>query len=303
MKTPLIYLISLLLTSCVLTPSRPMTQTSQGATSNSKAAASSSAVKYRAVLLPIQDKTGLVPSEVTQELSQKFRRQLELESDLVLIDAAQAKLPLEAKKLNADWFKIAQKMGVMLVVEPSILSMEVKGKTDPVGVIRRSQTELNLKVQLKLHQTRSQSLLMDRIKTNLVEDSRIRVGPGSSEQLIVQNPEVVAQRLSESFSDYLPDLQGVIRQLTWEGRIALIQGDRVYLNVGQLTGIKPGDLLKVSDLGDEVYDPQSGRFIGRSPGRVKGVIEVISFFGEDGSIAVMNSGSGFRENDRVELHW
>lgn len=303
MKIYLIYTLTFILTSCVLTSSRPVTNSSSLQNSGPKLSQSSGAVKYRAVLLPIQDKTGLVPAEVTQELSQKFRHQLERESDLVLIDATQVKLPLDAKKLNADWFKIAQKTGIMLVVEPSILSMEVKSKTDPVGVIRRSQTELNLKVQLKLHQTRSQSLLLDRIKTNLVEDSRIRVGSGTSEQLIVQNPEVVAQRLAESFSDYLPDLQGVISQLTWEGRIALIQGDRVYLNVGQMTGIKPGDLLKVSDLGDEVYDPQSGRFIGRSPGRVKGVIEVISFFGEDGSIAVMNSGSGFRENDRVELHW
>ena len=35
---------------------------------------------------------------------------------------------------------------------------------------------------------------------------------------------------------------------------------------------------------------------------MKGTLEVISFFGTDGSIAVIHSGSGFRENDKVELY-
>jgi hypothetical protein len=72
--------------------------------------------------------------------------------------------------------------------------------------------------------------------------------------------------------------------------------------VGQVTGLKQGDLLRVLEEGDEIYDPQTGNFLGKAPGKLKGTIEVVSFFGTDGAIAVIHSGSGFRPLDRVELY-
>jgi hypothetical protein len=88
----------------------------------------------------------------------------------------------------------------------------------------------------------------------------------------------------------------------WEGRIASVQGERIFLNVGKISGLAAGDLLRVVDEGEEIYDTESGSFIGKSPGRLKGTLEVVSFFGQDGAIAVIHSGGGFRENDRVELY-
>jgi hypothetical protein len=35
---------------------------------------------------------------------------------------------------------------------------------------------------------------------------------------------------------------------------------------------------------------------------MKGSLEVISYFGQDGAIAVIHSGSGFKENDRIEMY-
>jgi hypothetical protein len=82
----------------------------------------------------------------------------------------------------------------------------------------------------------------------------------------------------------------------------MISGERVYVNAGRLSGLQVGDILKVTEEGDDVYDPDTGRFIGTAPGRLKGTIEVVSYFGKDGAIAVIHSGSGFQENDRVELY-
>ena len=63
-----------------------------------------------------------------------------------------------------------------------------------------------------------------------------------------------------------------------------------------------GDLIKVLEPGSEIFDPDSGTLIGESPGQVKGTLEVVSFFGSDGSIAVVHSGSGFKVNDRIEMY-
>ncbi len=102
--------------------------------------------------------------------------------------------------------------------------------------------------------------------------------------------------------DFTPQVLASLDKVSWEGRIAAINGDRIYLNVGRVSGLQVGDLLKVTEDGDDVYDPESGSHIGRVPGRLKGTLEVISYFGNDGAIAVIHSGSGFKENDKVELY-
>ena len=84
--------------------------------------------------------------------------------------------------------------------------------------------------------------------------------------------------------------------------MALIEGSRIFLNAGRISGLNMGDILKVTAKGEEIYDPESGDFIGTAPGRMKGTLEVVSYFGTDGAIAVVHSGSGFRENDSVELY-
>ncbi|MDX2445841.1 MAG: CsgG/HfaB family protein [Desulfobacterales bacterium] len=86
----------------------------------------------------------------------------------------------------------------------------------------------------------------------------------------------------------------------WTGRIATIKGRTVYLNAGQKTGLKVGDLLMVQELGEEIIDPQTNVSLGRAPGSIKGELMVTGFFGRDGSMATIKSGAGFKLNDLVK---
>jgi len=86
----------------------------------------------------------------------------------------------------------------------------------------------------------------------------------------------------------------------WSGRIASIKGRTVYLNAGQKTGLKVGDMLMVQELGDEIIDPQTKVSLGRAPGPVKGELMVTGFFGNDGSVATIKSGTGLKPNDIVK---
>jgi hypothetical protein len=38
-----------------------------------------------------------------------------------------------------------------------------------------------------------------------------------------------------------------------------------------------------------------------APGPFKGILKVVDYFGGDGAVAVIHSGAGFRERDRVEM--
>ena len=86
----------------------------------------------------------------------------------------------------------------------------------------------------------------------------------------------------------------------WSGRIASIKGRTVYLNAGQKTGLKVGDVLTVQELGEEILDPQTNVVLGRAPGSVKGELIVTGYFGKDGSTASIRSGTGFAINDLVK---
>jgi hypothetical protein len=140
-------------------------------------------------------------------------------------------------------------------------------------------------------------------KTVTVEESNVRVAENvDTDKFLKANPVIIANLLTESFIDFNPAILDTMSKMNWEGRIAVINGDRVYLNVGRISGVNVGDILKVTEDGDEIYDPQTGGYIGKVSGRLKGTLEVVSYFGQDGAVAIIHSGAGFKENDRVELY-
>jgi hypothetical protein len=151
--------------------------------------------------------------------------------------------------------------------------------------------------------TKNGSIAINEMRTADVEDSTTRVAERSySDRMLEDDPKLIESVITEAFKSTVPRIVQSLEKLSWEGRVALVKGDRIYLNAGRISGLMIGDILKVSEEGEDVYDPDTGSLIGKVPGRLKGTIEVISYFGKDGSIGIIHSGSGFRENDRVELY-
>lgn len=92
-----------------------------------------------------------------------------------------------------------------------------------------------------------------------------------------------------------------MKRFEWMGRIARIERHRYYINAGEESGLLKGQLLKVSGESFAVEDPATGNLIGNAPGTFKGLLKVIDYLGRDGSIAVLHSGGGIREQDVVEI--
>ena len=81
-----------------------------------------------------------------------------------------------------------------------------------------------------------------------------------------------------------------------------IVGNKAYLNAGRSSGLLGGDILKVLTLGDEIYDPTTGAYLGTAEGQLKGTLEVVDFIGEDASVAIIHTGGQFQEGDVVRLY-
>ena len=93
----------------------------------------------------------------------------------------------------------------------------------------------------------------------------------------------------------------VVRGTEWSCRIVKVEDGKIYLNAGRLTGLRPGDRLKVWGRGKEIKDPLTGRVLGFGPGPFKGELEVVELFGTDASMAKVISGGGFELTDVVKM--
>jgi hypothetical protein len=109
--------------------------------------------------------------------------------------------------------------------------------------------------------------------------------------------------LSKTLADNIQlKLSPFAEKLGWYGRVMRLEGSRIYLNAGRRSGLMLGDTLKVVEAPREIVDPASGAWIGEAPGRIKGTLKLTQYFGDDGSIAVLQSGGNIRPEDRVELY-
>jgi hypothetical protein len=191
-------------------------------------------------------------------------------------------------------------MGVAAVIEGKILDVRARSAGDAVGFIRRSKALVETQTRLRAFAGKNGKEILNQIRSASEEASSTHYmedGGRASE-----DPELVKQSVRKAFMNGMPELVRAIEKLNWEGRVAMISGEKIYVNAGRLSGIQIGDVLKITEDGEDVYDPETGKFIGTAPGRMKGTVEVVSYFGKDGAISLIHSGSGFKENDRVELY-
>src|SRR5690606_27078358 len=152
--------------------------------------------------------------------------------------------------------------------------------SDQVGLIRQMTTQYETVVRVRVVSTRGQRELMNIVKTVTLDDPHTRVGERVEKDRLAQdNAELIQIIIKDAFMDFTPQVLASLEQIGWEGRIAAINGDRIYLNVGKVSGLQMGDILKVTEEGDDIYDPDSGSHLGKVPGRMKGTVEVVSYFG------------------------
>lgn len=196
--------------------------------------------------------------------------------------------------------RVVAPMGVSAVIEGKVIDLEARKIGDSVGVFRSEKVMVEAKVRLRIVAGRSGREIFNQLASAKEEASATQVG--SHSRISAEDPRLVTESTRKAYLSLLPQVIQSIEKLNWEGRVAMVSGEKVYINAGRLSGIQVGDLLKVSEDGSEIFDPETGRFIGLAPGRMKGTLEIISYFGKDGAITVIHSGNGFKENDLVQLY-
>ena len=263
-------------------------------------------MKKRLMILPINDSKSVLSADMSRAIKKSLINELNRSQEIVAFDSKDLgienvkKTPQGSYDLK-DIAKSLKEYTVHSALEAEIKELKIKRTVPAKGIMKTVTTEYECSLVVRVINQAGREL-MNHMKVVTYKDN----GTATEELLKGDgtgggNP-TVPTLVKDTLFEFVPQITKSLETLVWEGRIASMQGERVFLNVGKVSGLNVGDLLRVTEDGEEIFDTETGGFIGKSPGRLKGTLEVVSFFGQDGAIAVTHSGGGFRENDRVELY-
>jgi hypothetical protein len=86
----------------------------------------------------------------------------------------------------------------------------------------------------------------------------------------------------------------------WFGRVEFVKEGKVYLSLGDNTGLKVGDRVKVVAPGQEVVNPDTSASLGVKGDQTRGVLKITELLGTTGAVAQTLSGGPFKANDKVK---
>lgn len=269
-------------------------------------------LKKRVVILPFIDKNLALDLNILKNSRNAFMDNLNNTGELIAIDSSVLRLDLN-KYVKDNMYdlkaiaKDSQAVGVSSILEGRIIDMRFKDE-DKKTVDNSSSTKsrtvsFEIVVQARMLNIRSEQELFNMVKTVIIEEENSKIPENiTSDTFFHRNTGLTELLIRDAFLDFNDKLLDSLKLITWEGRIAALRGERIYLNVGQISGVQIGDILKVVDDSSEIYDTELGYHVGKIGGKVKGTLEIVGFFGQDGSVSVIHSGAGFKENDRIEIY-
>lgn len=265
-------------------------------------------VKKRVALLAIFNEAPYGGDDLGIIATEELRMELSKTGDFV-IDPMGSKMFGSSKEIYAgggsklvQLSRQAKISGVNFVLFGRITDARIREKNDEIGLVRKSQSYTESKIELRIFDVNSgKEIYTDTIKGN-ADDSTFRFFVRDAEENLNYRRDLLRYGIKVAVRKAIPQILDVSAKLDWIGRVAKIAGNKIYVNAGRQSGINVTDILRVITEGQEIFDPETGALLGVSKGEIKGTLEVIDYFGEDGAIAVLHSGGSVVEGDYVMLY-
>jgi hypothetical protein len=263
--------------------------------------------KKRVVVLNFWNDTPVPSADVGAFAADELRRGLFLTQRMILPPEAKSESGTE-EFIQGDKVKVAQliregrKLGVAVLAIGRVSKIVFRQRGDDIGLLRQKQSMAGVDVEMKLFDVPAGREIMATAKSGEASSNAMVAFEGKSMESPEFRGELTKLAVRNAVALLVPDVVRAVEKMTWEGRIAKVAGSKVYVNAGHTSGLVSGDILKVLAPGDDVYDPASGAFLGRSQGQLKGTLEVVDFLGTDGAVSEVHTGANFQEGDVVQLY-
>lgn len=267
-----------------------------------------SSIRKKIALLPFYNESPMGGEDLAITALEEFRREMSKSRDFLFDSEAENIFGTSKEIYAGGGVKLAQLSrkaklsGVNIVIFGRIKEARVRQKMDEIGLVRKVKSIAESIVEIKVFDVLSnKELFTDNLDGNITDDN-FRFFNSEAEENYSYRQDLLRYSVRVAVRKFVPRIVKVGSRLDWMGRVAKIIGTRIYVNAGRTSGINLGDILKVITEGQEVYDPESGAMIGMSQGEVKGTLEVVDYFGQDGAVCNLHSGGSVTEGDFVQLY-
>jgi hypothetical protein len=198
--------------------------------------------------------------------------------------------------------KKAKLSGLSFILFGRIKEARVRTKQDEIGLVREAKSFAEVSIEMRVFDVMANKEIFNNTFEAHVDDSQYKFFKEDQDTTLTDRQELLRYTVRVGVRKSIPRILDLGSKLDWTGRVAKIVGNKIYVNAGRESGLNVGDILKVMTEGREIYDPETGALIGMSKGEVKGTLEIIDYFGPDGTIAILHSGGSVTEGDFVQLY-
>ena len=202
----------------------------------------------------------------------------------------------------AQLIREGRRLGVSVLAIGRIAKIVFRQKGDDVGLLRQTQSLAAVDVEMKIFDVASGREVMAIGRSGEVATNSLTALETANLSGDEYREEMTKFAIRDAMVKLVPSVIRAIEKMSWEGRIAKILGNRYYLNSGKRSGLVNGDILKVLTKGDDVYDPVTSAYLGRTDGQLKGTLEVVDFLSGDAAVTTLHTGGNFVEGDVVRLY-
>jgi hypothetical protein len=251
-------------------------------------------LRYKVLITEFQDNAKKSRKSISAAVNEQLSKQLDETGAVVVVDREQAKKILGnieggAAIAPSSLVKLRTLLGIQGVIVGTIQDVMV-------GTGKKEKAEESMaitKMDVRLFDTETGNVLKFIKSENPLFASHTE-GTLSQDKAIQNAIDVTLQNVTD----------GIVRALAgleWSTSVASIDGDKVYLNAGKLSGLKVDDVLEIYSLGREIKHPVTGLSLGRLSGQLKGTIKIGQFFGLDAAEGKVVSGREIASGDLVKI--
>jgi hypothetical protein len=309
MKLRLIQWIPLLLMAMGCSSGPPISRNSDGKSILNAPKMQFDGIKKRVVLLPFfnespvggQDLAFTATEELRRELSRTGEFQFEKNAEYFI--GGSKEIYAGAGQKLSQFARGAKNSGINYFIYGRIVDARIREKADEIGIMQEVRSYTQSQIEIRIFDVaENKEMFSDTLKA-YVDDRDYRFFMGEDDEAKLQSrQELLRYGIKVAIRRGIPKIMKLATRMEWVGRVAKIMNNKIYINAGRESGIRISDILKVMTEGPEIYDPDTGALIGRGKGEVKGMIEVVEFFGKDGAIGMLHSGGTVLEGDLVQLY-
>lgn len=265
-------------------------------------------VKKKVALLPFFNESPFESEDLEVNATEELRNELSRTGEFI-VDPSSYKLFGTSKEIYVgggmklvQLTRQAKIAGINFVIFGRVIDARVREKSDEIGIVRQTKSYTESKVEVRVFDVNAGKEIYTETLGGYADDSTYRFFASDREDYLSYRRDLLRYAVRVAVRKSVPKVVEMASKLDWVGRVAKIIGNKIYLNAGRDSGINIGDILKIITEGTEIYDPETGALIGMSKGDMKGTIEIVDYFGTDGSIAILHSGGQVLEGDFVQLY-